>query len=269
MTDVTGRGLSRRLRWRGVNDRDRSLSFQVVARSEDDALRELRRTKGITWGTHYRDDLGIVDLLLTARDFNVKPVSNAPLGARRLYQIDVTYRRRTNQDEPDEEAGTSGATYHWGRSEEQVEIETDIEGKPLTNSRGELPSPGTTVLRPSRTLEIRWYQPTYNMQEILQYDGVANSDDWRIRGRWSVVPGQVLSAGIDPVDEDDGRTLMVWMLLFRAGGELWTPIKQLDYTIQEGRRVLLDGDSNELGAGDPHTFERKVVLTQPFAVWGV
>lgn len=268
---VTERGLERRLRKRGGSRRDRTRSMDIVARDEDDALVELRRQKGIEEGTPYRDDLGVVDLELVARDFDVRPLSKAGLGARRLYRVTVGFRQK-EQKQPTfgEGSAATGAVYNWGRSEEQVELEQDLEGVLIQNSRRELYSPPVTVLRPARTLEIRWYVSSYSMSAILDYDGVVNSDPWRIGGRWPIVPGQALSHGIDPVEEGDDRILMVWQISFRSGGRLWSPLEIVDYTLEGGRRILLDGDGEVLAEGeDPVIGEADVYPTRAFGTWGV
>lgn len=269
---VTQQPLSDRLKKKQRSDR-RDQVFQVLAADGDAALAELSRVKGVAYDVVYRDDHGVADDRLRAREFEVQPTSVAPVGGRRLHRVAVHYRPRppkTNGSQPEKDESRAGAIYVWGISEEQVEFEKDLDGKAVANSRDELYGAGLSVLRPSRTLSIRWYERFPNVSDMIRYDGVANSDAWRIRGRYRVEKGQVLSAGIVPADEDDEWSLVTWELRFRSRGLLWEPYQIPDYAIEDGKRVLLDGEGGVLEEGeDPVIREHRAYYLEPFGVWGV
>ncbi len=271
MPSVTEVPLEHTMKRTPDNDQ-RQRAFDVEALSHDDALSELNRVKGITDGTAYRDQNGDVDTNLRAREFDVKPRSVAGIGYNRLYRVNARYRVRknTNQTNPKPRAGTNEVKYIWGRGEEMQTVEKDLDGVPIKNSKGELYNPPPSRLITHRTLLIRWWVHNYNLLNIFDYDGVANSDNWKLQGKWDIEPGRALSHGINPGDETETQTMLEWQIEFRPSGLLWTPLAVLDYTVESGVRILLDGSGNALPDGDdPVTGEAKWYYGKAFGTWGV
>lgn len=271
MADVTERPLETQLRRTASGD-ERSRVFDVTAVSQDDALNRLESEKNVAVGSKYRDGLGQSDDNLFCRDFDVRPKTAALAGSTRLWEVRATYRPTSDRDRNNPEPVPGGRTvYIWGRGEQTIQMEKDLDDEPVVNSRDELYDPAPAIVVPHRTLQIKWFVASISMQTILAYDAAVNNDTWRIRGRWEIVPGQVLSHGINPEEHDDDLYLMVWDLEFRPGGALWHPIQLPDQAKEpDGTRILLDGSGDELTPGSEMVLnEFRGYELRQFSTWGV
>lgn len=252
MPKVTEQPLQRQLD-KGQSRRRRR-KFDVQAFSDEEALIHLANEKGVAEGAFYQDDFGVIDRSVTAQEFSVKPASVAPVGQERLYRIDVRYTPgKGDPSEPDKRVGAP-PVFVWSRAEQSIDVEKDRNDNAVKNSKGELYDPPPTQIVPHRNLQVKWYQSSVNLSELFTLDGVANADEWRPRGTWTVKQGQALSHGIDPQEEEPGLIKLTWQIEFRPGGKLWAPLKIIDYTNENGKRILLDGNGKRLPDGNNPVF---------------
>lgn len=257
--------------------------FDVVAASDVDALLTLARERGIGYGTLLRNAQGerAGGPLCRVTDLAVGIRAPSPIGGTGLYEIRARYTTReitANGGQPIPEPG-GPPVYRWGRSEQTKSLEVDLDGEAIENSRGE-PIEKQVVV-PARTLNVQWYQSTYNMQDLLQYDGAVNSDVWTVAGRWKFLEGQALCHGIDPFEEAEELVLLSADFEFQPGGALWHPFAYVDAAFarkgelirigtedvpaEGGEKIFLDGLGNPLNVGavavgehmDPKLIERR------------
>jgi hypothetical protein len=232
--------------------------FLIEASSEGEARRILRQTKNIAAGRQVRNAYGEV-LDPRSRYEHPRITAQTPtltggrLGLWRAvcrYSIPAAGESRGEEGAGGGGGGVPVAELQWSRSEQQQPLEKDAEGRLIANSKGEPYEPQPVQVVAGRVLTVTWSLPApVDLDFFFSFDQTTNAVPWTIAGRWTVPRHKAKCAGIDPVEPVSGEGLarLVGTFEFKTlADETWKTIELLDYTVEDGKRVLLNGEGEEL-----------------------
>lgn len=174
---------------RGIVEVRDSYDVVIEAESGVDPRQMIRESLGLTIGSVELPQRGYVHPEIAG--MTCRTISLQPAGGPTRWFLEATYSNSQSNNQTDDPT-LEPPEIEFGGVDEQVEIDTDLDGTPVATSAGEPFEQGLVVPRTDIALSYSFNVPAsaLNITWLLEYANSVNSDSWN-----GALPGEALING--------------------------------------------------------------------------